>query len=210
MAEAAMSARSGEAGGNGRSPPAESIFAGLQPTIRKLAAGETLFATGDTTRGFFAVRRGQIRLARFSASGRETVLFVAGPGERFAEASLFAETYHCDAQAVAESTVACFPKKEALNLLESDATARLDLTADLARQVMELRSALTLRDVRSARERVIAYLVARAGTDGRSVAIKGLLKDVAATIGLAPEVLYRTLAHLEAARSSVEATARLN
>jgi CRP-like cAMP-binding protein len=196
----AMLAGMGSAGEDGLTHLAESAFAGLKPTIRKLAAGETLFATGDPTRGFFAVRRGQIRLARFSASGRETVLFVAGPGERFAEASLFAETYHCDAQAVAESAVACFPKTEVLSLLQNDAAARLDLTADLARQVMELRSALTLRDIRSARERVLAYLVAQAGADGRTVAIKGLLKDVAATIGLAPEVFYRTLAQLEAER----------
>lgn len=190
----------GAAGESGLIELAGSTFAGLKPTIRTLAAGETLFATGDATRGFFAVRKGQIRLARFSASGRETVLFVAGPGERFAEASLFAETYHCDAQAVAESAVACFPKTEALNLLQNDAAARLDLTADLARQVMELRSALTLRDVRSARERVLAYLVGQAGADGRTVAVKGLLKDIAAMIGLAPEVLYRTLAQLEAER----------
>ncbi|BCB17176.1 Crp/Fnr family transcriptional regulator [Bosea sp. ANAM02] len=190
----------GPAGEKGRFQQAESLFQALRPTIRKLAAGETLFATGDATRGFFAVRNGQIRLARCSASGRETVLFVAGTGERFAEASLFAETYHCDAQAIIESTVACFPRTEALHLLQNDAAARLDLTADLARQVMELRSALTLRDVRSARERVLAYLVARTGADGRTVAIKGLLKDVAATIGLAPAVLYRTLAQLEAER----------
>jgi CRP-like cAMP-binding protein len=190
----------GAAGEKGRFQEAESLFAPLKPTIRTFAAGETLFATGDATRGFFAVRSGQIRLARFSASGRETVLFIAGPGERFAEASLFAETYHCDAQAMTESSVECFPKKEALNVLQNDATARLDLTADLARQVMELRSALTLRDVRSARERVLDYLVARTGADGRTVAIKGMLKDVAATIGLAPEVLYRTLAQLEAER----------
>ncbi len=177
-----------------------SILAGLKPVIRELAAGETLFASGDATRGFFLVRRGQIRLARFSASGRETLLFVAGPGERFAEASLFVETYHCDARAVAESSVACFPKSAALALLEGDAIARLELTADLARQVMELRSALTLRDVRSARERVLGYLVARTGVDGRTIAIGGPLKDIAAMIGLAPEVLYRTLAQLESER----------
>ena len=81
-----------------------------------------------------------------------------------------------------------------------DAESRLDLTADLARQVLELRSALTLRDIRSARERVLAHLVARAGADGRTIAIRGLLKDIAATIGLAPEVLYRTLARLETER----------
>ncbi len=179
---------------------AETIFTALKPTIRELAAGETLFATGDATRGFFAVRKGQIRLVRFGASGRATILFVARRGERFAEASLFAGTYHCDAQAVTDSTVACFAKTEALALLQNDADARLNLTADLARQVMALRSALALRDIRSARERLLAYLVAQAGADGRTVIIKGLLKDLAATVGLTPEVLYRTLAQLEAER----------
>ncbi len=178
----------------------EAGLVGLKPVLRELGPGETLFVTGDTTRGFFAVRTGRIRLVRFGASGRETILFVAGPGQRFAEASLFAETYHCDAQAVTESSVACFPKTEALNLLQNDATLRLNLTADLARQVMELRSNLTLRDIHSARERVLAYLGARVGPDGRTITIHGLLKEVAATIGLAPEVLYRTLAHLEAER----------
>lgn len=195
-----MFAKSGVVGESGGMQLTESIFAGLKSTIRNLAEGETLFAAGDATRGFFAVRTGRIRLVRFGASGRETVLFVAGPGERFAEASLFAETYHCDAQVVTESSVACFPKTAALDLLRSDAESRLDLTADLARQVLELRSALTLRDIRSARERVLAHLVARAGADGRTIAIRGLLKDIAATIGLAPEVLYRTLARLETER----------
>ena len=66
---------------------------------------------------------------------------------------------------------------------------------------MTLRARLTLRDIRSARERLLAHLVAQAGADGRTVAIKGLLKDLAATIGLTPEVLYRTLAQLEAQRA---------
>ncbi|WP_067254685.1 cyclic nucleotide-binding domain-containing protein [Methylobacterium sp. CCH7-A2] len=69
----------------------------IVPIIRHLAAGETLFAAGDETRGFFMVRTGRVRLVRFGGDGRETALFTAGPEERFAEASLFAERYHCDA-----------------------------------------------------------------------------------------------------------------
>lgn len=175
-------------------------FAALQPVIRKLAAGEALFAVGDAAHGFFEVRSGRLKLVRFGADGRETLLFMAGSGERFAEASLFTETYHCDAIAVSDCTIARFPKAAALAMLRTDMDARLDLTADLAREVMRLRAALTLRDIRSARERVLAYLVAQAGADGRTVAIDGLLKDVAAAIGLTPEVFYRTLAQLEAER----------
>lgn len=170
----------------------------IVPIIQHLAAGETLFAAGDETRGFFMVRTGRVRLVRFGGDGRETALFTAGPEERFAEASLFAERYHCDAIALSEAVVACFPKAASLALLGDDATARLDLTADLARQVMTLRARLTVRDIRSARERVIAFLVAEASEDGRTVAFDGSLRDIAVAIGLTPEAFYRTLARLEA------------
>lgn len=181
----------------------------IDPTIRRLAAGETLFAAGDETRGFFRVREGHVRLVRFGADGRETALFTAGPGERFAEASLFAERYHCDAVAVSDAVVACYPKTACLARLEVDATARLELTADLARQVMTLRARLTLRDIRSARERVLAFLVAEAGDDGRTVAFDGSQRDIAIAIGLTPEAFYRTLALLEARGTITRATGRI-
>lgn len=170
---------------------------GIVPVIRRLAAGETLFAAGDETRGFFGVREGRVRLVRFGADGRETTLFMARPGERFAEASLFAERYYCDAIAVSDAVVACYPKAACLAQLSDEASARLDLMADLARQVMTLRARLTLRDIRSARERVLAFLVAEAGGDGRTVAFDVPLREIANAIGLTPEVLYRTLARLE-------------
>lgn len=124
-------------------------------------------------------------------------MFTARPGERFAEASLFAERYHCDAVAVSDAVGACYPKAACLARLDADAPARLDLTADLARQVMTLRARLTLRDIRPARERVLAFLVAEAGDDGRTIVLDGLLREIASAIGLSPEAFYRTLAQLE-------------
>lgn len=135
---------------------------------------------------------------RFGSGGRESLLHTVQPGGRFAEASLFAETYHCDAVAVIDSVVACVPKAAALTQLGSDADAARTLVAELAREVIELRAMLTLRDVRSARERVLTYLGLRAESDGRTVTVHGHLKDIAAAIGLTPEVFYRTLAGLEA------------
>ena len=48
---------------------------------------------------------GEIRLARSDPEGREVILFRAQPGDTFAEASLFSETYHCDAVASVPSAV---------------------------------------------------------------------------------------------------------
>lgn len=103
-------------------------------------------------RGAWLLRgqRGARQAHTLRPEGRETALFTATAGQRFAEALLFADSYHCDA--VTESVVACFSKSACLAQLRTDAAARLDLTADLVRQVMSLRARLTLRDIRSARE----------------------------------------------------------
>ena len=68
----------------------------------------------------------------------------------------------------------------------------------LARQLQELRARMELRNIRSARERVLQYLRLRAGVHGRSIAIEGQFQDIAAEIGISREALYRTLAALEA------------
>ena len=57
---------------------------------------------------------------------------------------------------------------------------------------------MELRNIRSARERVLQYLRLRAGLGGRSIAIEGQLQDIAAEVGMTREALYRTLAALEA------------
>lgn len=63
---------------------------------------------------------------------------------------------------------------------------------------MALRTRLELRNIRSARERVQTYLALNARADGRTIALKGTVKDLAAELGLTHEALYRTLSKLEA------------
>jgi len=70
--------------------------------------------------------------------------------------------------------------------------------ARLARQIQDLRARMELRNIRSARERVLQYLRLCAGADGRTIAIEGQFQDIAAEVGLTREALYRTLAALEA------------
>jgi CRP/FNR family transcriptional regulator, dissimilatory nitrate respiration regulator len=110
---------------------------------------------------------------------------------------MFGEVYHCDATADLPSTVAAFPKRELRAALRADADLAARFLALFARQVQELRARLELRNIRSARERVLAWLeLVDSGPlapppDGRP------LKDLAAELGLTPEALYRTLARLE-------------
>ena len=63
--------------------------------------------------------------------------------------------------------------------------------ARLGRQLQELRARIELRNIRSARDRVLQYLRLRARIGGRSITLDGELQDIAAEIGITLEVLYR-------------------
>ncbi|HYF53467.1 MAG TPA: Crp/Fnr family transcriptional regulator, partial [Salinarimonas sp.] len=141
------------------------------------------------------VVRGCLRLERRTVDGRLVVLHTARAGELFAEASLFANAYHCDAVATSVAVVEVYDKAGLIAELGAAATAG-GLVATMALQLQEARSRLELRNVRSARERILLWLDLRAGRD-RSVTIEGELQDVAAELGLTREAFYRTLAALE-------------
>jgi CRP-like cAMP-binding protein len=168
-------------------------------TERKLSAGETLFRTGQRTVGLYEILSGRMRLVRFDRSGHETVLYSAGAGDTFAEASLFSPTYHCDAIAATAATVRLYPKATILGELRHSPDAAQSFIAGLARQVMGLRTQLERRNIRSARDRVWHFLALNVGADGRTVELSGNLKELAIELGLTHEALYRTLAQMAAA-----------
>jgi CRP-like cAMP-binding protein len=166
--------------------------------IRELKGGEVLFEQGDRTAAIYKVEAGRLRLVRRTIDAHLVILHTARRGEFFAEASLFAETYHCDAIAAAPSRIRVYPKANVMEGLRTDPVLAAAFITRLAHQLQELRARMELRDIRSARERVLQYLRLRAGLDGRSVVIEGQLQDIAAEIGMTREALYRTLAALEA------------
>jgi CRP-like cAMP-binding protein len=166
--------------------------------IRDLAPGEFLFEQGNRASAIYKVESGRLRLIRRTVDDHLVVLHTARQGEFFAEASLYAEVYHCDAVAASQCRVRVYPKAKVMDALRNDPVVAEALMARLARQLQELRARMELRNVRSARERVLQYLRLRAGSNDRSISIEGRLQDIAAEIGMTREAFYRALARLEA------------
>ena len=165
--------------------------------IRLLAPDELLFRQGDPAAAIYKLESGRLRLIRRTVDDHLVILHTARRGEFFAEAPLFADAYHCDAIAAAPSSVRVYSKEVVKEALRTDPALAEEFMARLAHQLQELRTRMELRNIRSARERVLQYLRLRAGFHGRSIAIEGQLQDIAAEIGMTREVLYRTMAALE-------------
>ncbi len=166
--------------------------------LRRVRApsGARLFRQGDAARGLFLLKVGKVRLLRHTSDGNEVILHTARPGESLAEASLFAEHYHCEAVALEDSVAMLAPKERLHALLRTHPQAAELLFARLARQVRELRTQLELRNIRRAEERLLAALRLRADANG-AVTIGDTWKDLAAELGLTQEALYRALSRLE-------------
>ncbi len=167
-------------------------------TEKRLTAGETLFRSGDQTTNLYEITSGKVRLARVDLSGREIILHIAEAGDTIAEASLFSPTYHCDAVAMTNAVVRLYPKTGVLAAFERDPKAAQAFMAMLAQQVMTLRTRLERRNIHSARDRIRHFIALNTDTDGKSVVLRGTLKDLANELGLSHEALYRTLADMAA------------
>jgi len=166
-------------------------------SVRVLAPGDLLFRQGDPAAAIYKVESGRLRLIRRTVDDHLVILHTARRGEFFAEASLFADAYHCDAVAAAPSSVRVYPKQSVMDAMRTEPALAEAFMARLAHQLQDLRARMELRNIRSARDRVLQYLRLRAGIHGRSIPIEGQLQEIAAEIGMTREALYRTLATLE-------------
>jgi CRP-like cAMP-binding protein len=163
----------------------------------RFSRGATIFRQGDRATAMFLIETGRVRLARVLADGTSLILYVAEAGESFAEASLSAAHYHCDAIADTDAAVVALPKADLLSALAADPAECLALTLALAAQVRDLRAKLELRNIRSASARVLAWLRLHASGNPPSVPMHRSWTQVADELGLTREVVYRALAALE-------------
>jgi len=166
-------------------------------TRHRVGRGAAVFRQGDPAAAVFLVETGRVRLVRVLADGMPLVLYVAEAGESFAEASLSAAQYHCDAVAETDAVVLALPKADLLAALAADPAECVALMLALASQVRDLRARLELRNIRSATARVLAWLGLHASGNPPRVPIRRSWTQVAAELGLTREAVYRALALLE-------------
>lgn len=161
-----------------------------------LGKSESLFLQDQKIKNFYFLHKGVLKLVRASVEGEQSIMHVAYAGEFIAEASLFSEKYHCFAIAESESEIISYNKADFLAYLDTSPSAMLSLLKTFAQQVRDLRVINEIKNINSAKERILAYLSnAKDGTNVIQLSIS--LKETAYKIGLAHETFYRELKKLE-------------
>lgn len=164
---------------------------------RTYEAGEILHHSGEPSQGIHIVRSGRIRLARYTNEGQLLTFQFVKPQGSFGEWDLFSGVASSSAISEVSSQVMLLPRTELLALHRQSSSLTQAIIHQLIQTVQQLKGRLELREIRSARHRVLHYLQWIATPDQRQIAFEMPLKDVATELGLTPESFYRTLAQLE-------------
>ena len=164
---------------------------------RRLARGEILFRAGDPALGLVFVHEGALELVRTSPEGRSLVLHRAGPGDTFAEASLFETRHHCDALAAAPSRVTVHPAAEVRRAVRTDSGLAWRVAAHLAARLVAERARAERLALPHAADRLLDVLHALPPEPDGTRRLGRPWKTLAAELGLSHEATYRALARLE-------------
>lgn len=154
--------------------------------VRVFRKGQYLFHQGDAIASMFLIESGEVRLLRRRPDGGAVVLQRALSGSCLAEASLFSDTYHCDAIATTRVCARMVSRREMRQLFENDQVFAAAWASHLADEVRDARLRTEILSLRTVSERLDAWVTANG-----SIPQKGHWKEFAQEIGTSPEALYR-------------------
>ncbi len=137
-------------------------------TSHSLIAGQLLIQQGESAQAIYFVESGRIRLVSFTEEQIITHYFVEA-GESFAETVLFSETYSCTAIAEVDSRVSVVPKQLFLESLHTSSELTEVYIRQLIQRFLSLKTLLELRSIRSARERIMRYLILHVQPNGVTI-----------------------------------------
>ncbi len=175
-------------------------------TIRKiLSAGEFLFHAGDACKGFYIIARGQVRMFKSSASGREQVLAVNVAGESVAEIPVFDDgPYPASGVAIEETEIAFISRKDFRDYCLAHPEVALKVLAFVGARLRRLVGIIEELSFTTTRQRLVSVLVRLAQSEGRKtergieVLLPGSNQELANQLGTVREVISRNLMRLQA------------
>ena len=160
-----------------------------------------LFLQGEPAGRFYVVLDGWVKLFRTTPDGQETVIAAIARGESFAEAAGFAEgVFPVGAQVAEAARLLVVPTLSFTGQLKRNPALAINMLAGMSRHLRGLVEEIEQRTVKSAAQRLGAFLLKRC-PDGREAAVIDLPTDkslVAARLGMRPETLSRALGKLRA------------
>ncbi|MCG8353024.1 MAG: Crp/Fnr family transcriptional regulator [Chloroflexales bacterium] len=179
-------------------------------TIAELAAiavpfdypPETIvFLEGDPIAAMYIVARGQVKITRIGANGREQVIEIALPGDHFNTITLFDDgPCPAHAQTLTETSLLMLPKEQLEGIIDKHPALARALLKEFAQRMRRLVSLIDDLALHSVQGRLARLILTTAAMGDQGQTPPQLTQaEMAARLGTVREVLGRSLKAFETA-----------
>jgi CRP/FNR family cyclic AMP-dependent transcriptional regulator len=183
----------------------EMSFLASRTVAKRFSAGELIFSEGDPCAGMYVIESGFVKIFKSSASGREQVLAIDGPGHSVAELPVFdGGKYPASGMAVQDSTLLFVSKQDFHALCLEHPQVALKVLRVVGRRLRALVAIIEELSFTTVRHRLASMLLrlARTGkktSSGVQIELPASNQELAAQIGTVRELVSRNLSRLQAA-----------
>lgn len=182
----------------------ELSFLSERAVPRRYKPGEILFHEGDACAGLFVIESGNVRIFKSSASGREQVLAIDGPGSSVAELPVFdGGKYPASAAAVNDLAVLFVSKQDFHAMCLVHPQVALKVLRIVGRRLRGLVGIIEELSFTTVRARLISLLVRlaqqqHASATGGTITLPSSNQELASHIGTVRELVSRNMSRLQA------------
>jgi CRP-like cAMP-binding protein len=120
-------------------------------------ADDAIFYEDDPALRFWVVKEGQVKIIRYSASGKEVVIEVISPGEIFGGAAMLMSQQPASARALSDARTLSIPVEEYKHLLQDYPSIAVHVIEALGNRMLDVIRIRTLASERV--ERRIAHIL---------------------------------------------------
>jgi CRP/FNR family transcriptional regulator len=182
----------------------EVAFLAQRAVPRRFSAGDTVFSEGEPCAGLYVVESGHVRIFKSSASGREQVLSIEGPGSSVAELPVFdGGNYPASVSAVDAATLLFVSKQDFQALCLAHPQVALKVLRVVGARLRRLVGIIEELSFTTVRHRLASFLLRLARSEGKRTAdgVEVTLpisnQELASQIGTVRELVSRNLSRFQ-------------
>lgn len=152
------------------------MFADLT-TMRSSSKNEYIYFPNDPSKVVFFLKRGRVKIGKFTDDGKEIIKAILHPGEIFGEMAIAGQEKRTDfAQAMDSDVMICATNVEDINtIMKSNPKLSLALTKSIGERLMNVERKMDSLIFKDARTRIIELIVQMAEKYGTKVGDETLL-----------------------------------
>lgn len=153
------------------------MFADLT-TMRTSAKNEYIYFPNDPSKVIFFLKRGRVKIGKFTDDGKEIIKAILHPGEIFGEMSIAGQEKRTDfAQAMDDDVMICATNVEDIqDIMNKNAKLSLAITKSIGERLMNVERKMESLIFKDARTRIVDLIVQMAEKYGTPIGDEILLK----------------------------------